>query len=71
MALFASAPWAEVMSALRHARERHASAARGLAGLDPAQLEAGQSARRLLELPATHDGEHVPAILEWRREHGY
>ncbi len=71
VALFASAPWAEVMTALRHARERHASASRGLLALDPAALEVGQSARRLLDLPATHDGEHVPAILAWRREHGY
>lgn len=71
VALFASAPWAEVMAALRRARERHESAARGLLRLEPVQLERGQSARRLLDLPATHDGEHIPAILEWRRQHGY
>ena len=69
--LFASAPWAEVMAALRRARERHESAARGLLRLEALQLEPGQSARRLLDLPATHDGEHIPAILEWRRRHGY
>ncbi|MFN8639910.1 MAG: hypothetical protein U0360_10775 [Dehalococcoidia bacterium] len=67
--LFASAPWPEVVSALRHARERHESAARALA-TSPVDLEA-DPARRLLWLPSTHDGEHVPAILEWRARHGY
>lgn len=67
--LFASAPWAEVVTALRHARERHEAAALALRATT-VNLEA-DPANRLLRLPATHDGEHVPAILEWRARHGY
>ncbi len=67
--LFASAPWPEVVTALRHARERHESAARALSAT-AVDLEV-DPARRLLWLPSTHDGEHVPAILEWRASHGY
>lgn len=69
--LFASAPWPEVMTALRHARERHESACEGMRATDPARLQPAEPAHRLLYLPATHDGEHVPAILEWRRARGY
>lgn len=71
VALFASAPWPEVMTALRHARERHESAVAGLRELPAATLEAGGTAHRLLLLPSTHDAEHIPAILEWRRINGY
>lgn len=72
VALFASAPWHEVLTALRHARERHVAASEALhAAVDPAALEEGAPARRLLQFPASHDREHVPAIVEWRRERGY
>lgn len=70
--LFASAPWPEVLTALRHARERHAAAAEAARDhLADAAFEEGGQGRRLLFLPSTHDREHVPAILEWRRARGY
>jgi uncharacterized damage-inducible protein DinB len=70
--LFASAPWPEVLTALRHARERHAAASEGLRTTSVAvNLEEAGQARRFLFLPSTHDREHIAAILEWRRGHGY
>jgi hypothetical protein len=70
--LFASAPWPEVLTALRHARERHAAASAALgAAPDAAAIAESAAAKRLLLLPSTHDREHVAAILEWRRERGY
>ncbi|MSP22959.1 MAG: hypothetical protein EXR66_08120 [Dehalococcoidia bacterium] len=71
IALFASAAWPEVLTALRHARERHAAACEALRASGPATFEADGPARRLLLLPSTHDREHIPAILEWRRARGY
>jgi uncharacterized damage-inducible protein DinB len=68
--LFASAPWAEVLAALRHARERHEAASAGLRAV-AVSADADSQARRLLSLPATHDREHVPPIRAWRRERGY
>lgn len=69
--LFASAPWPEVMTALRHARERHETASQAMPSAAPGALKPGQPGHRLLFLPSTHDGEHVPSILEWRRARGY
>jgi hypothetical protein len=69
--LFASAPWAEVMTALRHARERHESASELVRDVESALLTPGTTGHRLLFLPSTHDGEHIEAIIEWRRAHGY
>jgi hypothetical protein len=69
--LFASAPWAEVMTALRHARERHESASELVRSVAAEGLASGTTGHRLLFLPSTHDGEHIEAILEWRRAHGY
>lgn len=71
VALFASAPWPEVMHALRLARERHEVAAAAMRGLEGRALQPGGQGHRLLVLPGTHDGEHVPAILEWRARRGY
>ena len=70
--LFASAPWPEVLTALRHARERHAAATAALrAAPDAGAIAESAAGRRLLLLPSTHDREHIAAILEWRRERGY
>ncbi|MEZ4501223.1 MAG: hypothetical protein R3C39_01185 [Dehalococcoidia bacterium] len=63
--------WERLMAMLRAARERHDAAARGLVGAVPLErLEEGRATRRLLDLPATHGEEHIPAIFEWRRAEG-
>ena len=59
--------WEVVMGRLREARERHEGAVRGLRVLDPDRYAEGRTAHRLAD-GATHDREHLPAILEWRRE---
>jgi uncharacterized damage-inducible protein DinB len=62
--------WEELLAHLRAARERHEAAVRNLAGnISPDRFEEGRTARRLAN-SATHDREHIPAILEWRREQG-
>jgi hypothetical protein len=65
------ASWEQLLAMLDAARGRHDAAARGLVGTVAVErLEEGRATRRLLDLPATHDEEHVPAILEWRRGAG-
>jgi uncharacterized damage-inducible protein DinB len=69
VALAADQSWEHVLGSLRAARERHDEAVRGLRVLDPDRYAEGRTAHRLADA-AGHDREHIPAILEWRREHG-
>jgi hypothetical protein len=68
----ADEPWEHIMAGLRAARERHEAAARNLrdAGVEPDRLEEGKTAHRFLFHSGGHEREHIPAILEWRRERG-
>jgi uncharacterized damage-inducible protein DinB len=62
--------WADLLAHLRAAKERHEAAVRNLVGhVDAERYEPGRTARRLSD-SATHDREHLPAILEWRRRVG-
>jgi uncharacterized damage-inducible protein DinB len=62
--------WEELLAHLRAARERHEAAVRNLVGtVPPDRFAQGRSARRLAS-SATHDDEHIGAILDWRRERG-
>lgn len=62
--------WEELLAHLRAARERHDAAVKNLVGKIPRErFERGRTARRLAD-SATHDDEHIPAILDWRRERG-
>ena len=62
--------WEDLLAHLRAARERHEAAVKNLAGRLPAErFEEGRTARNLSDT-AGHDREHIPAILQWRREQG-
>ncbi|MCK9485653.1 MAG: ClbS/DfsB family four-helix bundle protein [Dehalococcoidia bacterium] len=62
--------WEDLVTRLRAARERHEAAVRNLVGrIPPDRFEEGRTARRLAD-SAEHDREHIPAILQWRREQG-
>ncbi|MGE3960519.1 MAG: DinB family protein [Dehalococcoidia bacterium] len=63
-------PWEELLAHLRAAQERHEAAVRNLVGrIPPERFEDGRTARRIAD-SAGHDHEHIPPILQWRREHG-
>ena len=62
--------WDELMARLAAARARQEAAVRSVVGAVAAdRFEEGRSARRLASC-ANHDREHLPQIIEWRRNAG-
>jgi uncharacterized damage-inducible protein DinB len=60
--------WDGLIAHLHAAALRHEAAVKNLAGkITPDRFEEGRTARRLAD-SAGHDQEHIPAILEWRRQ---
>ena len=71
VARFTDESWEQVLGALRTTREQHDEVARGIVGrIEASRLEEGRAGHRFLFAPGNHDREHIPAILEWRREQG-
>lgn len=63
--------WEELLSALRVARERHEAVLNRLPdALDADRFTEGRTVRRLADA-ASHDREHIDAILEWQGSKGY
>lgn len=63
--------WESALGWLRTSRERHEEAARGMSEAVPAErLAPGRTAHNFVAGPGTHDREHIPAILEWRKREG-
>ena len=67
VAMVRDEPWEKLMGRLRVTREHHDEAVRALRALDPERYAEGRTAYRFADR-AAHDREHLPAILEWRRE---